>query len=691
MIRLPMSSVGRGRAPRVLSVALAASLATAGGLVLVAGTGAGADGAWGAATEISAPAGTGTFNGLSCTTVYCTAVGYDGNGQPIYASEGGGTWSSANEITVSGGGQLNSVSCSGANDCTAVGLDNGDAEPIIATETGGTWGTPTVVSVPGDGIFTGVSCASATNCTAVGYNFYGDPIYATESGGTWGAATDISPPDDSGYAFFYSVSCTAAGDCTAVGYDGNSEPIYAVQTSGTWAAAAEVTASGGGRFFGVSCVAASDCTAVGETSAGVPVYATEADGTWGPVTDVSADGGGGVLTGVSCSDAADCTAVGQDADMQPVYVADSAGTWASAIEIPVSGGSGDLNTVSCVGSDACTAAGQDGNGQAVYTTDNTSGPVAPTVFISSPANNSTYMFGQAAPTSFSCAEGAGGPGLASCTDSNGATSGTGSLSTRVLGTFTYTVTAVSNDGLTGTASITYSVVPVVTLSKKTDVVGNYVEEVSGSAWQGDSSVSIYECASSTYSASTCGSTVSSSAVATTGKKAGQFKNVPFEVTAGTIDGNGDTCGLSSSPVCSIVVVGSPDNTSSAVLSFTLPKVTISPSAVIEKANKPGKAVGIATAGFPVGDTVTAVECDTAFTPGDTGDCDTATLVQGTVNGKGEVKGWSKLDTATTTTSPAYTDSGDSSTWCAPGDTCSVDVVDTDNTLFQADPNLTFPT
>jgi hypothetical protein len=125
---------------------------------------------------------------------------------------------------------------------------------------------------------------------------------------------------------------------------------------------------------------------------------------------------------------------------------------------------------------------------------------APSASISAPASGATYAVGQVVDSSFTCADGAGGTGIASCLDQNGDPSGT-AIDTSTTGQHTFTVTATSKDGLIGTASVTYTVAgaPSVQITSPDDGQTFAVEQVvptSFSCAEGTSGPGLSSCTDS---------------------------------------------------------------------------------------------------------------------------------------------------------------------------------------------------
>ena len=219
------------------------------------------------------------------------------------------------------------------------------------------------------------------------------------------------------------------------------------------------------------------------------------------------------------------------------------------------------------------------------------------------------------------------------------------------------------------------------------MIGNYPDKVSGTGWAAsDTSVTLNQCATTTYSASTCDAANQVSVTLGTGKAAGTFKNAVIHLAMGVIDSHGDTCGVAGSTTCYVVVVGNTgDSTASGALSFTLPSFVVKKTTGVL-----GNYVdGVKAVGFPIGDTIVAQECDASVSVPSTVSthCDAATQISGTAGSNGDVT-FSPTG-VTLRVGSAYSDSASGT--CQVGGTCDIGVTDANNSAIGVSVSVGFAT
>jgi hypothetical protein len=210
------------------------------------------------------------LTGVSCaSSTNCDAVGYyltsSGTERTLIESWDGTSWSlavSPNKTTE--GNELNSVSCTSASSCVAVGKygygpdDTGLA--MAESWDGSAW---SIMAMPERGTqstFNGVSCTRSTSCVAVGDdNAAGGTLIESWNGSVWSV---ISHPNG---GTLNGVSCSSSSSCVAVGVSGTSQTQVETWNGTRWVSTASANETDwNNEVFGVSCTSATSCTAAGD-------------------------------------------------------------------------------------------------------------------------------------------------------------------------------------------------------------------------------------------------------------------------------------------------------------------------------------------------------------------------------------------------------------------------------------------
>jgi hypothetical protein len=266
---------------------------------------------WSAVT-VPAPGGTAGSDVNELFDVWCTAAsncwaageyGSFGPNETLFNQAlhwNGSTWSVVSTPNPGGTATndqstLESVRCTSAGNCWAVGLDGTISPPTWLNEAlhwnGASWSLVTTPSPGGTatGDFSylaGLSCASATSCWAAGaYGAEGTTFTSLNQvlhwdGGQWSQVTTPNPDGTGAGAnnLLAGVACTSASNCWAVGDYGSISGSVgtvlneALRWNGTnWSLATTPDPAGTGNgasniLNGVRCASASNCWAVGTQS-----------------------------------------------------------------------------------------------------------------------------------------------------------------------------------------------------------------------------------------------------------------------------------------------------------------------------------------------------------------------------------------------------------------------------------------
>ncbi|MGO4597123.1 hypothetical protein [Terrabacter sp. 2RAF25] len=335
------------------------------------------------------------FTALSCaTSAFCMGVGVQGDiGQGVIVRVESGIATvmelpSPNGSTPFG---LKDVTCPSIGLCHAVGWagnDSASGRAVFATYRAGAW-TSTVLDSPPDRDPTfgapelsALSCSGPDDCVAVGsYSTAQKRVFllARLSGGVVGVNAAPLPDDADGAASVSAVQrvrCYAAQTCVVAGrYDPSatgSRPFVGEITPAGISlrrAPTPIDAIASNNYYlpGLDCPSAGACVAAGSygsSSGPKPLVLTFTSGTWHQGTSSGTGGAGRSLADLSCPPTGPCAAVGVSTETGTfrglLGSADLSSTFSTATAPAVPGTTpvrSDMSRVDCPAPDRCTALG----------------------------------------------------------------------------------------------------------------------------------------------------------------------------------------------------------------------------------------------------------------------------------------------------------------------------------------------
>ncbi len=228
----------------------------------------------------TSPTAVNYLSGVSCTSAtFCMAVGtfFDGTNWQTLAQKWNGTrWTllTTPDTSSTQDNRTNSVSCTSATFCLAVGLAGPNSQSVtLAQKWNGTSWKMVASPDPGTAVndLTGVSCPSVTFCMAAGFTADTASPGQTLTVKWNGSGLTTVASANTGTDELYSVSCTSSTFCMAVGSHSGTGPgqTMAQKWNGTsWTLVTSPDkGTGNNELNGVSCVTSAFCVGAGDYTA----------------------------------------------------------------------------------------------------------------------------------------------------------------------------------------------------------------------------------------------------------------------------------------------------------------------------------------------------------------------------------------------------------------------------------------